>query len=275
MSDSLEITYTAHTTTCTFLLDAEGVCQRIVPPESRRREAQTKDDDVDRLAAHCVGAQYVASLDPAVAGMLAEMPRVGAAMLFARIDARGRVSLVRTGTVTRFEMHRDDDPFGEARDSSGGVETSAPPITASTPSPRELWQERVVKDPYAEELSERTQQIKALRPAKPACPPTDSVECDLSDLGEESSFDATSGAAWSSHPREASSPPPARSTTRLVESDGDADSAAGDGDPPTGLARAPLPRRGPPRLPRPGGQPRLGPGAVNSLAKVSSGRGCP
>jgi hypothetical protein len=68
--------------------------------------------------------------------MLAEMPRVGSAMLFARVDERGRVSLVRTGIVTRFESHRtDEDPFAEQRPSES-VKTSAPPITPSMPARR-------------------------------------------------------------------------------------------------------------------------------------------
>jgi hypothetical protein len=81
--------------------------------------------------------------------MLAEMPRVGAAMLFARVDERGRVSLVRTGVVTRFEGHHEDPFAGEktkkkravtgpprAVAPSESVETSAPILPPSaTPTP--------------------------------------------------------------------------------------------------------------------------------------------
>lgn len=90
--------------------------------------------DGARSAARCLGAQYVASLDPSISGMLADMPRVGAAMLFARVDERGRVSLVRTGVVTEFGRHRDDDdnPFVEQETvTSRSVETSAPVLPPS------------------------------------------------------------------------------------------------------------------------------------------------
>src|SRR4026207_828922 len=97
---SFQITYAAHTATCTFLLDSEGICRRIVAAPNAKRAVSQKTRDATRAASRCLGAQYVASLDPSVWGMLAEMPRVGSAMLFARIDERGRVSLVRTGVVT-------------------------------------------------------------------------------------------------------------------------------------------------------------------------------
>jgi hypothetical protein len=120
VSDSFEITYAVHTATCTFLLDEEGFCRKVVVPTTSKRR------DNGRNASRCVGAQYVASLDPNVSGMLAEMPRVGAPMLFARVDDRGRVSLVRTGVVTRFERSRVDDPFSTDGRDSASVATSAP-----------------------------------------------------------------------------------------------------------------------------------------------------
>jgi hypothetical protein len=106
----------------------------------------------------------VASLDASVAGMLAEMPRVGSAMLFARVDERGRVSLVRTGVVTRFERHRAEDPFVETEKvPSMSVETSAPVIAPSAPVPRASHTALVPKDPYEDQESiERTQPFRAL-----------------------------------------------------------------------------------------------------------------
>ena len=80
MATPIDISYAAHTASCTFLLDDEGICRRIVmAPRGKRRESS-------RTASRCVGAQYVASLDGSAAGGLVEMPRVGAAMLFARVD---------------------------------------------------------------------------------------------------------------------------------------------------------------------------------------------
>lgn len=126
MSD-FEIQYAAHTATCTFLLDSEGICRRIVvvPSASAKRSR-----DAARAASRCVGAQYVASLDPTLSGMLSDMPKVGISMLFARTDERGKISLVRTGHVTRFERHVEEDPFIEEERPSV-VATSAPPLSPS------------------------------------------------------------------------------------------------------------------------------------------------
>lgn len=147
-ADSFEITYAAHTASCTFLLDAEGMCRRIVMAPGKRR-------DSSRTAARCVGAQYVASLDPAAAGCLVEMPRIGSAMLFARVDERGRVSLVRTGVVTQFETLRQEDPFAE----TSGVATSAPDLTPRTPK---IERDISEPDPDYFDASERTQRIQAV-----------------------------------------------------------------------------------------------------------------
>jgi hypothetical protein len=167
VSDSFEITYAAHTATCTFLLDGEGVCRRIVIAPSSNRSLH-KARDAARAAARCVGAQYVASLDATVSGMLAEKPRVGGAMLFARVDERGRVSLVRSGVVTRFEIHRAEDPFVETEKApSMSVQTSAPVIAPSAPTPRRVRESAPPPqeiDVYEEDATDRTQPIQAMRP---------------------------------------------------------------------------------------------------------------
>ncbi len=159
VTESFEITYAAHTATCTFLLDSEGICRRIVMAPTGKRQSASRN------AARCVGAQYVASLDPSVPGCLVEMPRVGVAMLFARVDERGRVALVRTGVVTRFEAKREKnhDPFED----TGQVSTSAPklPPDPRTPRmPRVPRETALPEDPYDGEMTERTQPIQALRP---------------------------------------------------------------------------------------------------------------
>lgn len=157
-SAAIDIIYAAHTASCTFLLDSEGICRRIVVAPKGKRSA-------GRTAARCVGAQYVASLDGSAAGGLVEMPRVGAAMLFARVDERGRVSLVRTGTVISFESNAAEDPFVEG--ASGAVQTSAPeledaaPYSARNPIPAAA---AVDEDVDYYDASERTQRIQALRP---------------------------------------------------------------------------------------------------------------
>lgn len=164
MSDSFETSYAIHTASCTFLLDSEGICRRVVVNPSSMRNVQSKIEEVNRLAARCVGAQYLASLDPMTSGMLAEMPRVGAAMLFAQVDARGRVSLVRTGPVTQFAMHRNEHPFQETDDPlSASVETSAPPIPPSSAPPRMFRNAFAPIDPYGDETNDCTRHVPGAR----------------------------------------------------------------------------------------------------------------
>lgn len=167
MSDPFEISYAAHTASCTFLLDAAGICRRIVVPVSRR-----SGRDGTRAASRCVGAQYVAALDATVSGMLAEMPRVGSTMLFARVDERGRISLVRTGVITQFDRHRAEDPFAEPDHApSASVETSAPvlPPSSPPPSPRRRDSSISIRDPYSDDTpAARTQAIAAVRAIDPS-----------------------------------------------------------------------------------------------------------
>jgi hypothetical protein len=147
----IDISYAAHTASCTFLLDDEGICRRIVmAPKGKRRESS-------QTALKCVGAQYVASLDGSAAGGLVEMPRVGAAMLFAHVDERGRVSLVRTSVLTSFESRAGEDPFV----SSQSVETSAPALEMLETPRVDRHGDR--RDPDYFDPSERTQRIQALR----------------------------------------------------------------------------------------------------------------
>ncbi len=166
------VSYAAHTSSCTFLLDAEGICRRIVMAPKGKRRATS------RTAVRCVGAQYVASLDGSAAGGLVEMPRVGAAMLFARVDERGRVVLVRTGIVTSFESNAGEDPFVEPEDEEtvrpsvedsrrmkrrGGldVQTSAPEVVHTAPM---LDRDDDITDPDWFDPNARTQRMRALRP---------------------------------------------------------------------------------------------------------------
>jgi len=113
-----------------------------------------------RAAARCIGAQYVASLDAAAAGLLTDTPKVGTSMLFARTDDNGRISLVRTGHVTRFERHIDEDPFVDDERPSV-VSTSAPPLA---PTPRRS-SPLPAPDPYNddERMDDRTKPVHALR----------------------------------------------------------------------------------------------------------------
>lgn len=148
MPSAFPIRYAVQTPVCTFFLDEEGICQDIVL-------ASGHTPDAARLASRCIGAQYVASLDVGTVGGLIEMPRVGAALLFATVDDRGRIAIVRTGIVVRFESRtRESNPFLDV----DSVETSAMPFASCTSFP-EPPQEEDEEDDYFDPM-ERTQQIR-------------------------------------------------------------------------------------------------------------------
>ncbi len=115
----MEIAYAAHTESCTFMLDANGVCRWVVATSSGVRSAQARSprwEKSQQAAERCIGAQYVASLDVSTKGGLLEMPRVGVPMLFARVDpTTGRVTLVRTAPILRFET-KDEEPQGQQQE---------------------------------------------------------------------------------------------------------------------------------------------------------------
>jgi hypothetical protein len=90
----MELAYVAHSERCALLLDQDGVCRWVVPKVDSKALAA--------LVKRCVGAQFVASLDPDAAGLLGHDPTVGKNILLARVD-EGRVSLVRFGPLVRFD----------------------------------------------------------------------------------------------------------------------------------------------------------------------------
>ena len=95
----MDITYVAQTDTCTFLLDAEGICVSCIPGPGADEETRT-------TAERCVGAQYVAAIDTGIEGLLAQDPAPGRALLFASVGKDNRVALVRSGPlvhITRLE----------------------------------------------------------------------------------------------------------------------------------------------------------------------------
>ncbi|MEO6420044.1 MAG: hypothetical protein ABIP39_11580 [Polyangiaceae bacterium] len=94
----MDIAYVAITEAATFMLDSSGVCRWVTSVPGSGHSKQAAD--------RCVGAQYVASIDTQVEGALVELPRVGKPMIFAAIGENGRVSLVRTGPLLKFEAKR-------------------------------------------------------------------------------------------------------------------------------------------------------------------------
>ncbi len=91
----MDVAFVAQTESCSYLLDADGICRWVIPSANANENAR-------QVAKRCVGAQYVASLDAKEAGLLVHDPKPGRALVFARIDDRGRVSLLRSGTLLEF-----------------------------------------------------------------------------------------------------------------------------------------------------------------------------
>jgi len=110
----MDLAYVAHSARCALLLDADGVCRWFV--------MKVEDESAAAAAKRCVGARFVATLDPDAAGLLGHEPCVGKNVLLARVDD-GRVSLVRFGPLVQFER------LGDAVE-----ERDAPPAAASQPA---------------------------------------------------------------------------------------------------------------------------------------------
>lgn len=124
-----KVAYAVHTRTCTFLLDAEGLCQWII---SRTGVLPTE-------IRGCVGAQFVACLHAELAGSLAGELVIGAAALFVKTDAEtGKFMLMRSGAILHVEQRgaaRVAAPEGavlsdDTLDLKGG-----PPMSVAPPAP--------------------------------------------------------------------------------------------------------------------------------------------
>jgi hypothetical protein len=89
-----------------FLLDADGFCRGIT--------SATRDPEVlgrvRDIAAQCIGAQYVASIDMTAPGALVDLPLPGAQLVFAVVSAEGRVALVRTAPILSVQTVADPVP---------------------------------------------------------------------------------------------------------------------------------------------------------------------
>ena len=97
----MTIAYVAQTRDHLLMLDDEGICLHVQP---RFADAGYRGrDSASEGALRCIGAQYVAALDAAEPGFLADKPTVGMPMLFAKVGPNGKISLVRTGALERFE----------------------------------------------------------------------------------------------------------------------------------------------------------------------------
>jgi hypothetical protein len=99
----MEIAYTAYTETCTLLLDSEGICRSVVAVQKPAGRGGARPTRIPTSAEKCLGAQYVATLDLSVPGGMGKVPAPGSQMLFARVEKNGRISLVRSAPIVRFE----------------------------------------------------------------------------------------------------------------------------------------------------------------------------
>jgi hypothetical protein len=97
----MEIAYRAHTETCTLLLDSNGVCRSVQAVSSMYNGRPAR---IPSSAERCIGAQFVASLDFHTEGALTHLPEPGGQLLFARIEIDGRIALVRSAPLVRFEQ---------------------------------------------------------------------------------------------------------------------------------------------------------------------------
>lgn len=99
----MPIAYSATTDGVTFLLDELGVCRRVLLRHAAHGQHTMGGRTRSQAARAVVGAQYVASIDTRVAGGLVPMPKPGAAMLFAYMGEDGRLAVVRTGPLVKFD----------------------------------------------------------------------------------------------------------------------------------------------------------------------------
>ena len=98
----MEVAYVAQTESCVFLLDGDGFCRAAIPnPEA--------DDAARKAAQRCMDAQYVASLDIDVDGILVADPKPGRQLLFAMVTPQGKVALIPTAIL--LEMRSLDGPM--------------------------------------------------------------------------------------------------------------------------------------------------------------------
>lgn len=130
----MQLAYVAHSERCALLLDEDGICRWFVP--------KVDDGSVVAGAKRCIGAQFVATLDPEATGLLGHDPSVGKSILLARVDD-GRVSLVRFGPLVQF------DTLGGLVDREASPAPPAPPpeLPPELPEPKTAELPRLVLVP--------------------------------------------------------------------------------------------------------------------------------
>jgi hypothetical protein len=116
----MDYPYEAFTESCSFGLDEAGICVRVTAKAGAKPAMLA-------IAGRCLGAQYVASLDASVEGLLAQLPKPGTRLLFARTEADGRIVLVRSGPLERFMTREvEETPAPTAPNEEAPREEDAP-----------------------------------------------------------------------------------------------------------------------------------------------------
>src|SRR6185503_1596507 len=136
--------YAAHTRSDVFMRDQNGVCRWAVAQPGHTAE---------KVPERIVGAQYLATLDVDAEGALVDLPRIGCPMLFAATDESGRIRLVRTPPLLRFEDRRNG-PMRRPLASKFDVE---PATTPTPPMPRHYDEEATPLSSYISELASQRQ----------------------------------------------------------------------------------------------------------------------
>ncbi len=133
----MDLAYVAHTESCALLLDEDGVCRWIVPRANATEQ-------LIATSKRCIGARFVASLDPEVEGWLVHEPRVGSQLLFG-LMIEDRFALVRVGPLLRFDTMDsktrveviDEQPAAlTERDFSRNATSSAPASEPAAEGPK-------------------------------------------------------------------------------------------------------------------------------------------
>jgi hypothetical protein len=115
-------TYAVHTEACTYLLDDDGLCCRILSPGGLVTPGMSA----------AIGSQFVACLDLTIPGGLVAELRVGSAALFATKDEKGRYVLLRTSPIQHIEARQSTQPLLPPP----VVPASLPPVPAVPVPPR-------------------------------------------------------------------------------------------------------------------------------------------
>lgn len=100
--------YAVHTDVCTYLLDENGICTWVLSPNPQTAKLMV-----------CMGAQFVACVDPRVEGAIVGELKEGArALLVAISKETGRAQLLRTGPIKRVQYREG----GESIDLGQGLD---------------------------------------------------------------------------------------------------------------------------------------------------------